>query len=117
MAKATIRGKVLEIGPVLEVGEKKTLIQNILLFTPGYHDGYDKVGRDNEWEIQLIGQKKIDELRLPESLVGSIIDAECFLDSQKVEAKPREKINNVWREATKGGHFVNVTLNKYTIVR
>lgn len=107
MAKTTIKGKVTAVGPVTQVGEKQTDIQYIIVFTPGYHDGFAKVGRDNNWCLQALG-KKVKELQMTEVLVDKIVMVSCFLDSQYVEPK---------LEGQDGFYSVNLNIESFEVIK
>lgn len=108
MAQTILKGKVEAIGPITQVGEKKTDLQYMILFVPGYTDGFgDKVGRDNLWCIQCLG-KKVAELKMTEdALKGKKVEVKAYLDSQYLEPK---------EEGKDGNYFVNVTLASFEII-
>ena len=105
MATTTLKGKVMEVGPITQVGDKKTDLQSIIVFVPGYHDGFEKKGRDNLWAIQILGDK-VKNLNIQKDLVDKIITCICYLDSQFVEPK---------LEGQTGFYSVNVTLASFIV--
>jgi hypothetical protein len=105
MATTTLKGKVQAIGPITQVGDNKTDLQYMILFVPGYHDGFEKKGRDNVWCLQALG-KKIGDLKMTEDLTNKIVTVNCYLDSQFIE--PKETGQN-------GFYSVNATIASFVI--
>ena len=57
MASLELKGKIAWVGPVHLVGENRTQKQEFIFFVPGYVDGFgDKVGRDENWKISIMGE-------------------------------------------------------------
>ena len=106
MATTIIKGRIDEVRPVTYVGEKKTALQTIEVFVPGYNDGFEQVGRDSRFELQALG-KKVADLNLAPSLVGKKAILKCYVDSQYVE--PKEAGQN-------GFYSVNLTINNIEII-
>ena len=105
MATTTLKGKIQAIGPITQVGDKKTDLQYMVLFVPGYHDGFEKKGRDNLWCLQAMG-KKVTDLKMTEDLIDKIVTVNCYLDSQFIEPKT---------EGQDGFYTVNATIASFTI--
>jgi hypothetical protein len=108
MATTIVKGKVEAIGPITQVGENKTDLQYMVVFVPGYHDGFKKKGRDNMFCLQALG-KKVDELKMVDAdLVGKIVEVKCYVDSQYLEPK----------EAGQNGYYaVNITIASFQIIK
>lgn len=108
MAETILKGRVENIGPITQVGEKNTDLQYMILFIPGYHDGFEKKGRDQMWALQALG-KKVAELKMNnDDLLGKIVTVKCYLDSQLVPSK----------EAGKDPFYsVNATIHSFEITK
>lgn len=58
MAAIELKGRITEISKVEYVGEKKTAKQTFILSVAGWVDQFgDKKGKDEEWEIAILGDK------------------------------------------------------------
>lgn len=56
--KTVLKGFIKEVGKIEEVGANNTKKQTLILFIPGYVDQFgDKVGRDEHWPIDVMGEK------------------------------------------------------------
>lgn len=108
MATTTIKGRIDLVNPVKLVGENRTQIQTIQVFVPGYHDGFKQVGRDQLWQLQVIGPDKITSLSLTDKLLGKIATIQCYIDSQYVEPKV---------EGQDGFFSVNVTIKSMEVAK
>lgn len=106
MATTILKGRIDEVGPVTQLpGDKKTDLQYIVIFIPGYHDGFEKKGRDNHWLVQITG-KKVAEFNFGETHKGKMIEANCYLDSQYLAPK---------NEGDKPFYPVNTTLASFEL--
>jgi hypothetical protein len=89
-------------------GEKGTPIQYICFEVAGYTDQFgDKKGRDQQWLLQIIGQKKIDELKLLTKYQGCKASVTFYSESFCVESKEPGQ-NPIY--------FTNHSLASYTII-
>lgn len=97
MARLKLRGKFVAISEPKEMGQNKTMVQNVHLLVPGYVDEFgDKKGNDEVWEFSVIGDN-ISKLALSESLILKKADVKIYLNSNtlpKTETRPELYIIN-----------------------
>ena len=87
MASVILKGKIIHVGSVEFVGEKKTAKQDIILFVPGYTDGFgDKKGIDENWKISIMG-KDVQQGGMAPNRVGEKASMKVYLNSKLVPSK------------------------------
>ena len=84
MAKITQKGIITEVGTPERVGDKGTVIQNIILLKKGYVDEYgEKKSPDEEWQLQIFNNK-IEEFGIGQSYIGKKVEVDFYTSSRRV---------------------------------
>lgn len=82
MAKIILKGIVQGITPVETVGQNNTQKQSLILFVPGYVDGFgDKKGIDETWSPDVLGDK-IAKLNLNAQMIGQRAECVVYVSSR-----------------------------------
>lgn len=83
MAKIELKGIVKEITKVENVGKDGTTKkQSLILFVPGYVDGFgEKRGDDEEWSLDIFN-KKIEQLNLNDNLLDKKVVCSVYVSSR-----------------------------------
>lgn len=108
--KIQFKGQIKNISEVVAQAKKDGSgtfdIQTMVVTIPGYHDGFEKKGKDENWEIQLF-DKAIKEFKLSETFkLDDKVHVEAYLNSQTV-LKPGEKKDTIIES-----YFLNLSLAK-----
>jgi hypothetical protein len=103
-----LKGFIKVVSPIQELtDEKKTKIQYMVFFVPGYTDGFgQKKGKDQTWLLQALGDR-IEKLKLSDTLEGSKASITFYAESFCLEAR---------EEGKKPFYVVNNTLESYEII-
>lgn len=100
MAKIQLKGFLVNIGQLEEVGANKTIKQSVILKVPGYVDSFgDKKGNDEYWQIDMLNDA-IDKFNIQERHKNAKVKADVYVNS------------NWWENKTTGksGCVVNVRM-------
>lgn len=85
MAKIELRGIVKEITKVENVGNQGSKKQSLILFVPGYVDGFgEKRGDDEEWCLDIFN-KRIEQLNLNDNLLEKKVVCTVYVSSRFVK--------------------------------
>jgi len=104
MAKITLKGIVKHVTTVESYGTGSTqgTRQSLILFVPGYVDGWgDKKGQDEEWQLDVFNDK-IQRLGLNSNLVDKRVEAVVYVTSKRY--KRRDNGADMW--------MIGATLNE-----
>lgn len=87
MAKLQLKGIVKQVMPVETYGTNAGRRQSLILFVPGYVDGFgDKRGQDEEWQIDVFNDK-IDKFSLNSNLHDKRVSVELYVNSRKIQGR------------------------------
>lgn len=101
MAKLELKGFVLTVRQPETVGEKNTPKQQVIFRVPGYTDQFgDKVGQDEEWPLDIIGDN-VAKLNLSTDSEGKKAKVTIYISGQKFIKK---------LDSTEG-HMINARLH------
>lgn len=104
MAKIILKGVVKEITAIETVGTNNTQKQSVILFVPGYVDGFgDKKGIDETWSLDIMGDK-IGKFAIQKSAVNQKAECEVYVSSR------------AYTKDEKTSHFIGATLAKITLL-
>lgn len=84
MAKLELKGELMDVLSPVTVGDKGTVKQSIILLVPGYHDGFEKKGKDEYWMIDIMGQDNITKFALSGADKGKRCKVSIFVNSMLV---------------------------------
>lgn len=104
MAKIILKGIVKRVMPVENYGSGDSAgrRQSVILFVPGYVDGFgDKRGQDEEWQLDLFNEK-IDKMGLNTNLHEKRVEVVAYVSSRKFQK--RDTGEDMW--------MVNVNLGE-----
>lgn len=103
--KATIKGIIHAVGPVELVGASQTKKQGVILMIPGYTDSFgDKQGRDEHWQLDVIGDK-VSQLNITSAFVGRRAECEVYITGKEYDKK----------DGSGKGYLYGVNLAKLTL--
>lgn len=91
MAKINLKGKVSAIyaPEVVGTGEKEIKKQTIIFLVPAWKDSFgDTKGKDEFWEIDIIGEDNIKKFALTDDMEGKNAIVDVYLNSNTIPAKP-----------------------------
>lgn len=84
MAKLELKGELMDVLSPVAVGDKGTMKQSIILMVPGYHDGFEKKGKDEYWLIDIMGVDNIQKFNLGDTDKGKRCKVNIFVNSMLV---------------------------------
>ncbi|HWK58710.1 MAG TPA: hypothetical protein VNQ80_15310 [Parapedobacter sp.] len=96
MAKFNLKGIVKRVMPVVNYGsgESAGRRQSVILFVPGYVDGFgDKKGQDEEWQLDIFNDR-IDKMGLNTNLHEKRVEVVVYVDSKRFQK--RETGEDIW---------------------
>lgn len=83
MAKIELKGIIQKVGQVQTVGNNGTKKQSMILKVPAFRDQFgDVVGKDEEWELQVFGDR-IQKFNLSGAMHGKRAKCTVFVNSNK----------------------------------
>lgn len=104
--KIELKGFVNQVGPIETVGANNTKKQQVIFFVPGYTDQFgDKVGRDEFWPLDVMGEK-IQKLNITSNSVGQKAIATVYVSGNSFEKK----------DGTGMGYTINANLAEIKIM-
>lgn len=87
MAKITLKGIITDVGTPERVGDKGTVIQNIILLKKGWVDEYgEKKSPDEEWQLQIFNMK-IEEFGIGQDYVGKKVEVDFYSSSRRIKGQ------------------------------
>lgn len=92
MAKLLLEGTIIEVLPIVLVGENNTQKQSVVIKVDGYKDEWSgKEGKAEYWELSALGDK-IAQLELTKELEGKKAIFRTFINSNLVITKEGNNI-------------------------
>jgi hypothetical protein len=92
MAQVTIRGYLTQVGPVLEVGEKKTKKQENVVMIPARTNEFNEVypgSRPQQWEIISLGET-LNKVAVTPDMQGKKVEVGVYIESYLVTPDGKE---------------------------
>ena len=88
MARLQLEGTIEFIGSIIEVGDKNTKKQTLMLLVPAEVDGFTgkERGKAEYWQIDAIGDD-VERLALNDDMQGKKAIVKMYLNSNTVEDK------------------------------
>ena len=106
MAKIELKGYILTVNQPETVGDKNTPKQTIIFKVPGYVDSFgDKVGRDEEWPLDVIGDN-VAKLGMKRDHEGKKAKCIVYVSGQKFIKKADQT----------EGWTLNATLGAFEVI-
>lgn len=100
MAKISLKGWLVNVGDLVEVGANRTIKQSVIIKVPGWVDQFgEKKGRDEYWEADMLNDA-IDKFNIRDHQKNAKVEVELYVNSSWYENK----------ETGKTGCIVNVRL-------
>lgn len=90
MAKIQLKGKVFAVytPEVVGTGDKTLKKQTIIFLVPAWKDQFgDEKGRDEYWEVDIIGDDNIAKFAIVQEYEGRNAVADLYLNSNTIPAK------------------------------
>lgn len=88
MAKIELKGTIVNVFPVEEIGDKKTPKQSIVVFVPAYKDEWGDVkGKDEHWQLDILGKDNIEKMGFNKTFEGMKGTFRVWLNSKLVQSK------------------------------
>lgn len=106
MAKIELKGTIQKVGPIQTVGGQGTKKQVVILKVPAFRDQFgDQVGKDEEWELQVFGDR-VKNFNLNGALHGKRAKCTVYVNSKKF----------VKQSDGTEGYAINATLGAIEVV-
>lgn len=107
MAKIELKGMFVSVNPAIVVGENKTLVQKVIFKVPAYTDQFgEKKGKDELWEIQVIGDN-VEKHNLTTDLEDKKAILDVFINSKYITTGEGS--------ATRDMYIINAVLHKFSL--
>lgn len=94
MAKVTLKGKIYAVysSEKIGTGEKETVKQTFIFLVPAWKDGFgDTKGKDEFWEIDIIGDDNIKKYGITADMENRNAVIDLYLNSNTIPAKAATK--------------------------